>query len=85
MNEVELLPCPFCGSTPVLGSGDGTYYEMGCDDCGIATISVSISFYMTIDERIADPFTNFRFKEEFIERAKAVAIEEWNTRVPANA
>ncbi|MDN4147593.1 Lar family restriction alleviation protein [Pseudomonas tohonis] len=76
----ELKPCPFCGETPDLPSGDGTQYEIECGSCGMAMASVQISDFMTIEERKADPFTNYRYAEQFIDRAKAEAINQWNTR-----
>lgn len=36
---------------------------------------------MTLEERIADEFKDYRYGEEFIERAKLAAIESWNNRV----
>ena len=77
---LELKPCPFCGETPELPHGDGTQYEIECD-CGMASSSVQISDLMTIEERVADKFTDYRYGEEFIERAKTEAVERWNTRV----
>ncbi|BCD88016.1 hypothetical protein PSm6_44230 [Pseudomonas solani] len=76
----ELKPCPFCGETPDLPSGDGTYYVIECGKCGWAVVGVQISDLMTIDERQADPFTENRYAEQFIERAKAQATELWGRR-----
>lgn len=76
----ELLPCPFCGDIPDFPRGDGTQYEIGCGACGGAMVSVQISDLMTIDERKFDPFTGYRYAEQFIDRAKARATELWNTR-----
>ena len=75
----HLDKCPFCGDTPKLPSGSGTQYEIWCD-CGMANSSVQICDTMTIEERMDDPFTNFRYKQEYIDRAKAEAIENWNSR-----
>ncbi|BCD83638.1 hypothetical protein PSm6_00450 [Pseudomonas solani] len=76
----ELKPCQFCGGTPDLPSGDGTYYVIECGKCGWAVVGVQISDLMTIEERRGDPFTNYRYAEQYIERAKAEAIKQWNTR-----
>lgn len=76
----ELKPCPFCGEIPDLPSGDGTQYEIECGSCAMAMASVQISDLMTIEERQSDPFTNYRYAEQYIERAKAEAIKQWNTR-----
>ena len=81
MLSVELLPCPFCGSNPALPDGYGTQYEIECSGCGQATSSIQICDLMTIDERADDMFNDYRYGEEFIERAKLAAIESWNNRV----
>jgi len=75
----DLLPCPFCGETPEYPSGDGTQYELECD-CGMAMSCVQISDLMTIEERMADDFTDYRYGEEYIDRAKKEVTERWNTR-----
>lgn len=80
----ELLPCPFCGETPELPSGDGTQYEIECG-CGQASAGVQICDLMTIEERVADELNDFRYGEEFVERAKVEAIARWNTRAPSPA
>lgn len=77
----ELKPCPFCGSIPILPDGYGTQYEIECNGCGQAVSSVQICDLMTIEERVDDEFKDYRYGEEFIERAKLVAIDKWNTRV----
>lgn len=76
----DLLPCPFCGCTPELPSGDGTQYEISCD-CGMAASSVQICDCMTIEERSSSLFTNFRYEDEFIERARVEATQNWNKRI----
>ena len=65
---------------PDLPSGDGTQYEIECGACGGAMVSVQISTLMTHEERSSDPFTDYRYAEQFIQRAKTEAIELWNTR-----
>lgn len=74
-----LLPCPFCGETPELPSPGGTQYEMWCD-CGMAIASVQIPDLMTLEERLADPFTNNQYREEYIYRAKVAVTAMWNDR-----
>lgn len=81
----ELKPCPFCGDTPELPSGDGTQYEIECGGCGQAMAAVQICDLMTIDERMADTLTDSRYGEEFVERAMVEAIQRWNTRDPSPA
>src|SRR5690606_27565394 len=76
----KLLPCPFCMSVPNLPDGNGTQYEIECNDCGQAVVSVQICDLMTVDERASHTFHNYRYSEEFVERAKAVTSERWNTR-----
>lgn len=82
----ELKPCPFCGDVPELPSGDGTQYEIECGGCGQAMASVQICDLMTYEERASASFTTYRYGEEFVERAKAEAIANWNLRTqPAEA
>ena len=41
----KILNCPFCGETPVFPDSIdviGTCYDCGCENCGIATISLQI-------------------------------------------
>lgn len=79
--EVDgLKPCPFCGEVPKLPHGNGTQYEIECD-CGMARSGVQISDLMTYEERMGDDFVNYRYKEEFVERARDEAISNWNARI----
>ena len=82
--NVELLPCPFCGEVPSYPDGIGTQYEMWCD-CGMACSCVQISDLMTLEERNADPFIDYKYSEEYVERAKREVTRMWNERVPHNA
>lgn len=81
----ELKPCPFCSDTPDLPSGDGTQYDIECGGCGQAMVAVQICDLMTLDERCSDNFTDYRYADEFVERAKKEAIERWNTRAELSA
>ena len=76
-----LKPCPFCGEVPDFPSGDGTQYEIECE-CGMARSSIQISDLMTHDERMRDKFIDYRYDEEFVERAKNEAAKDWNSRAP---
>lgn len=75
----ELRPCPFCGEVPDLPSDVGTQYEIECE-CGAASSSVQIYSLMSTEERLSDEFLDCSYGEKFIERAKAEAIKQWNTR-----
>lgn len=77
----DLKPCPFCGSTPDFPNGNGTQYEIHCDDCGQSVASIQICDLMTLEERKAEQFINYRYSEEYIERAKNEAIDRWNERI----
>lgn len=77
---LDLKPCPFCGGQPELPSGEGTWYEMYCSDCGQATVSIQISDLMTIEERSNENFDISWHEPQYIERAKQEAIKRWNSR-----
>ena len=78
----ELLCCPCCGVVPKLPTDVvGTCYDIDCAGCGKVGVSIQMSDLMTIEEREAEPFTDMRYGEEYIERAKIAAIKSWNTRV----
>ncbi len=76
---VTLKHCPFCGAIPKLPDGDGTQYDIECD-CGHASSGVQISDLMTIEERQADDFENYRYQQVYIDRARQEAIKNWNNR-----
>jgi len=78
--DAELLPCPFCGDVPQLPSGDGTQYEIECGGCGQAMASVQICDLMTIEERAEESFSNYRYQEQYVERARIEATKRWNER-----
>lgn len=77
--EAKVKTCPFCGEIPELPNGDGTQYEIECV-CGMAMSSVQISDLMTIEERIADHFIDYRYDQTYIDRARDEAINNWNER-----
>ena len=79
----EILPCPFCGKEASFIEPSecfGTYYEYDCD-CGLARVSIQISDLMSREERFADPFTDYQYSLEYIERAREEAKRIWNTRI----
>lgn len=78
--DEELLPCPFCGDVPQLPGGDGTQYEIECVGCGQAMASVQICDLMTIEERAEESFSNYRYQEQYVERARIEATKRWNER-----
>ena len=79
IEEEEIKPCPFCGEIPKLPSGKGSQYEIYCD-CGSAQSCVQICDLMTKEERHSDPFTDYKHKDEYVERAKKEVIKKWNKR-----
>ena len=81
MDNIALKPCPFCGEIPELPCGDGTQYEIECN-CGCARSCVQICDLMEDGERASDDFTDYRYKQKYIDRAKDYTIEQWNTRTP---
>ena len=83
----KLLPCPFCGSIPKFPepkSVFGTCYDAGCEDCGIATISIQIIDCFDFPERrkVHDSWNpkTYQYGEEYITVAMNEAIDLWNTR-----
>ena len=75
-----LKPCPFCGEIPNFPHGDGTQYEIECD-CGMSRSCIQIPDLMETNEKAADEFTDYRYDEIYVERAKKEAIKNWNKRV----
>jgi len=81
-----LLLCPFCGSAPVFPESKdvyGTCYDAGCDECGIATISIQIidcfdhprgHVHNSWDEK------EIQYGIEYIEVVRTEAINRWNRR-----
>jgi len=41
-NEVELKPCPFCGSTRIKKEERSNRVKVVCSDCGVATPEVTL-------------------------------------------
>ena len=74
-----VLPCPFCQAIPPFPSEEGTSYDLECN-CGKANVCIQISDLMTNEERSGASFKNYRYPQQFIDRAKEHAIQEWNTR-----
>jgi len=86
-DDITVLPCPFCGNTPIFPKAKdvfGTYYEAGCEKCGIASISIQISDFFDdykIDS-VHDSWDNkaMQYGLEYIDEVRQESIELWNTR-----
>lgn len=86
----DLKPCPFCGSEPEFPEVNevyGTCYDAGCNDCGVATISIQIIDCFDYEETPSrkDASNSWdkessKYGDEFIEVARSEAISQWNTR-----
>lgn len=81
MEKINLLPCPFCNSAPVLRANHhGSEHDIACNNCGIPCVSVHIFDLMSAAEVDNCNFTNGHDITEYINRAKANAATQWNTR-----
>lgn len=90
MSDIKLKPCPFCGSKPIfpeVKDAYGTWYEAGCEECGIATMSIQIIDYFDYEESPtrAEAHASYCEKEmqygfHYIGIARDAAIAEWNKR-----
>lgn len=80
----ELKKCPLCGVKPKLPDCCGTQYELWCDNCGMVVSSIQISDLMTIEERLnsrdLSSENNYKYEQEYIDRAEKEAIQAWNNR-----
>lgn len=87
----EILLCPFCGKAPVFPESKdvfGTCYDAGCNECGIATISMQIIDCFDYGEGHPNredahnswDQDNIKYSEEIIEVARSEAISDWNHR-----
>jgi len=80
------FPCPFCGTSPVFPDAKdvyGTCYDAGCEECGIATISLQIiDCFDHPRSHVHDSWNKdtFQYGLEYIEVARQEAISMWNTR-----
>ena len=90
MSDIKLKPCPFCGSKPIfpeVKDAYGTWYEAGCEECGIATMSIQIIDCFDYEESPtrAEAHASYCEKEmqygfHYIGIARDAAIAEWNKR-----
>lgn len=86
MMTEKILPCPFCGSKPDFPEAKdvyGTYYEYGCNDCCLATDSLSIiDCFDRPRDHVHDAWNGdtHQYGLEYIEVARKQAIEGWNSR-----
>lgn len=87
MTDTELKPCPFCGSSPDFPKAKyvfGTCYCAGCDECGIATVSIQIIDcfdYPRGDVHNSWDENTKQYGIHYILVARAVAVEKWNNRI----
>ena len=87
----ELKSCPFCGEKPVFPTPDqviGTFYEAGCEGCGIPTISIQVIDCFDYENpptravvHEAWDQENKSYAEEYINLARREAIKMWNKRI----
>lgn len=91
-NMSKIPTYPFCGSDPIFPEAEnvyGTCYEAGCEDCGIATISIQIIDCFDFD---SSPSRNdahdswdddkAQYGVKFIEIVRNKAIAMWSNRTP---
>jgi len=84
--NLTLKPCPFCGAAPVFPDAKdvyGTCYDAGCEECGIATISLQIiDCFDHPRSHVHDSWDKdkIQYGLEYIEVARQEAIEAWNKR-----
>lgn len=80
----KLKPCPFCGGDAVFPDTSEIYGawldDAGCINCGIATISIQICDYLTIEERDTWNNVKCRYGINALEKVRQIAIDMWNTR-----
>tara|TARA_R110000737_G_scaffold271423_1_gene278484 strand:- start:592 stop:1017 length:426 start_codon:yes stop_codon:yes gene_type:complete len=90
MGDIKLRPCPFCGSAPVFPLAKdvyGTCFEAGCEDCGIATLSIQIIDCFDYEESPTRENAHASYCEKdmqyghnYIGIVRDIAIAEWNKR-----
>lgn len=83
---MSIETCPFCKSTPVFPEAKdvfGTFYDAGCEECGIATLSLQIiDCFDRPRDHVHDSWDDnkIQYGIKYIEVARKQAIEQWNTR-----
>lgn len=90
MSDVKLKPCPFCGSAPefpLVKDVYGTYFEAGCEDCGMATISIQIIDFFNYEETPTRKNVHasycekeMKYEHQYVKIVRDIAIAKWNTR-----
>ena len=82
----QLKPCPFCGAAPAFPDAKdvlGTCYDAGCEECGIASISIQIiDCFDHPRDYVHDSWDQDRLQYgvKYIEVARQEAITAWNQR-----
>ena len=85
-NDRVIKPCPFCGSIPVFPEAKdvyGTCYDAGCEDCGVATISLQIiDCFDRPRDHVHDAWNEkeSKYANKYIEVARQEAVAMWNKR-----
>lgn len=88
---MDIKCCPFCGSQPVFPEVKdvyGTCYEAGCEDCGIATMSIQIIDCFDYEDSPTRAEAHASYCEKTIQYgfpyigiARDMAINNWNKRI----
>lgn len=88
---MNIKKCPFCGSTPEFPEAKnvfGTYYECGCNECGIPVMSLQIiDFFDYPRDAVHDSWDaeESRYGLKYIDKVRTEAIEMWNNRAEDKA
>lgn len=82
----ELKDCPFCGKPPVFPEAKdviGTWYEAGCEECGLATIGIQIiDCFDRPRDHVHDSWDaeELKYGIKYVSAVRAIAIARWNRR-----
>jgi hypothetical protein len=86
----EIKPCPFCASRPSFPEVKdvlGTCYDAGCENCGMAFMSIQIIDCFDYgespnreDAHNSWDENNIKYGDEFVGIARDIAVSRWNDR-----